>query len=402
MIRFAPRLCLLLLCGSALAGCAGDPSTADKLGLTKPDDTAAQIAKNAPTDIDSGVRQAQLYRLAGKYDDAVHVLSQLMLVAADDPRVVAEYGKTLTQQGRAQDALPFLTRAAELQPDNWMVYSAMGVTYDQLGDQNAARGAYEHALALRPAEPSVLNNYALSRMVANDPAGAQALMERARIAGGADNAQIARNMQMVASMIPQPDAPKPQALAYAVKHAAPTATAPVAMAAAAPQPKPFVILPQAQPMAQAPVAQNSPRPLMPQLSQAQPAMPQPHLVVMQRVPDDPLAGPYTAPRKVAAKARPAHVAAKADAKPEAKPAPVKAAAVIAPPLPPLPGDKTPVKVADAKPSPDKMGAAKPAKAKAAPVKAADNTPHAELAIKAADVKPASKSVPQLRMAAGIY
>lgn len=414
MIRVTPRLSVLLLCSAMLAGCATAPATtADKLGLTKPADSAsAEIAKNPPKDLDGGVRQAQLYRLAGDYDSAVHVLSQLMLVAADDPRVVAEYGKTLAQQGRAQDALPFLTRAVELQPDNWSVYSAMGVAYDQLGDQTAARNAYEHALSLRPGDPGVLNNYALSRMVANDPDGAAALMEKARIAGGADNAQIARNMKMVAALIPQKAAatPAPQALAYSVKHAAP-----VAMANAAPQARPFVSLPQSAPMVApqgAPrplISQGAPRPLMPQVSQAMPmqvapqqAAPQPRIVVMQRVPDDPLAGPYAPQQhKVATKVKAAHVAKaepKTDAQPASKPE-QKAATVVAPPLPPLPGDKAPAakgaaKVAAAKPAP--AAAAKPASIKTA------TGDHAELAIKAADVKPVSKSVPQLRMAAGIY
>ena len=101
----------------------------------------------------------------------MHILSQLMLVASDDPRVVSEYGKTLAQKGRAQEAVQFLTRASELQPNDWTLYSALGVAYDQLGNQSAARIAYEHALTLQPGEASVLNNYALSRMLANDLPG---------------------------------------------------------------------------------------------------------------------------------------------------------------------------------------------------------------------------------------
>ncbi len=49
--------------------------------------------------MDSSVRQAQLLRIAGQYDQAVKILSQLMLVASDDPRVLNEYGKTLTEEG---------------------------------------------------------------------------------------------------------------------------------------------------------------------------------------------------------------------------------------------------------------------------------------------------------------
>ena len=125
--------------------------------------------------------------------EAIRHLSQLMMVASDDPRVVSEYGKTLASMGRAQEAVNFLTRAQELKPGDWSVYSALGVAYDELGNQKDAGAAYERALVLKPGEPSVLSNYALSRMLANDPDGARKLMVRALAAGGnADPALFAK------------------------------------------------------------------------------------------------------------------------------------------------------------------------------------------------------------------
>ena len=112
-----------------------------------------------------------------------------MLVAADDPRVITEYGKTLAAMGRADEAVNFLTRAQQLQPNDWTVYSALGVAYDQSGDQKNAQINYEHALALKPGEPSVLNNYALSRMLAKDPDMALKLASRAEIAKAAPGPQ---------------------------------------------------------------------------------------------------------------------------------------------------------------------------------------------------------------------
>ena len=125
-----------------------------------------------------------------------------MLVASDDPRVIGEYGKTLAEKGRAQDAVQFLTRATELQPNDWSFYSALGVAYDQVGDQSSARMAYEHALKLNPNEPSILNNYALSRMLANDPDTARQLIARAQTAGGASDPKIARNIELVNKLAP--------------------------------------------------------------------------------------------------------------------------------------------------------------------------------------------------------
>ena len=285
-MRFAPSLASLLLCGSVLAGCASDNSGV--LGNIGQHKNVSASTGALPTDGDSGVRQAQQARLAGRYDDAIHTLSQLMLLASDDPRVVGEYGKALVEKGRAREAVQFLTRATELQPRDWTVYSALGVAYDEAGDQISAGRAYEHALALKPGEPAILNNYALSRMLASDPAMARQLIASAASAGGASDPKIAHNIALVNALALQP-APVPAPVAQA----APAAKAPaVDVASRAPTP---IVTPAALP--------------------AVPAVSNPQ-VVMQAVPADPLAGPV-----------------KSHPKPQAKPA--------------LPDDKT-AKAADAK------------------------------------------------------
>ena len=113
MTRFTPRM-LVLLAATSLAGCTG---MAGMLGSDEVPTAAigkAAPLKNVANDLDGNVRQAQLLRLAGKHDEAIQILSQLTLVAADDPRVVAEYGKALAQKGRAKDATQFLRRAGVL------------------------------------------------------------------------------------------------------------------------------------------------------------------------------------------------------------------------------------------------------------------------------------------------
>lgn len=277
MTRLATPLIVLLLCGTALAGCASDnanalndPHSPKKAavasnGTVPPADAVAQ-----PSDIESDVRDARQKRLAGHYDEAIGILSQVMLVASDDPHVIGEYGKTLAEKGRAQDAVQFLTRATELQPNDWSYYSALGVAYDQVGDQASARLAYEHALQLKPGEPSTLNNFALSRMLANDPAMARELIARAQAAGGASDPKIARNIALVNNL-----ASAPQAAAAEQKTAAPdhaVATTP----ARTPMPVSSSPLP--------PAAQNAP------VSQGKQLAPASH-VVMQAAPTDPLAGP---------------------------------------------------------------------------------------------------------------
>ena len=344
MKRLAPPLlAVVAISALSLAGCASSESDLAKLDATH---QMAKTEAGLPNDVESSVRQAQALRLAGRYDEAVRMLSQVMLVASDDPRVLGEYGKTLAEKGRAQDAVQFLTRAVEIQPTDWTTYNALGVAYDQVGNQPAAKSAYEHALQLRPGEPSVLNNYALSRMLANDPANARALMARAHIAGGEKDPKIARNMEMLKDLAPAPDAP--QNLAYAVTKPAPGSTSGAAPVAA---PRAMAAAPIAAPTARvattAPAPMPAPMTVAPQKIAAAPVKADANRVVMQAVPFDPLAGPVKAanhaPRAIAPKianAEPAKDAkdtkdaalatANAMAKnvlpAEQKPAPAKAAA----------------------------------------------------------------------------
>ena len=170
MNRSLPRFAALLLIGVSAAACSSfDSSTSSKPAPSSSSNAApAKPGKTLASDIDAQVRNAQALRAQGDYAGATRILAQLTLVAPDNPNVVGEYGKALVQQGRPHDALDFLNRAAQLQPSDWTLYSAMGVAYDQDGDYSKARGAYQQALALRPGTPSVLNNYALSRMQAGD------------------------------------------------------------------------------------------------------------------------------------------------------------------------------------------------------------------------------------------
>src|SRR5437899_3255675 len=87
-----------------MLGCAVVPAHAgwfssDSKPVAKVEEkTAAKVEDKAPapaTNLEDSIRQAQMLRLAGLYPDAIKHLSQLMMVASDDGRVISEYGKTL-------------------------------------------------------------------------------------------------------------------------------------------------------------------------------------------------------------------------------------------------------------------------------------------------------------------
>ncbi|MGD0866231.1 MAG: tetratricopeptide repeat protein [Rhizomicrobium sp.] len=234
----------------------------DRPGANDPD--LAAVIKNLPANLDGEIRRAQLLRAKGAYQDAARSLSQLMIVAPDDPRVVGEFGKVMAQEGRSQDALAFLKRGIELQPSDWTLYSALGVAYDQLDDHAHARAAYQHALTLKPGDPTVLNNYAVSRMLAGDLDGAQRLMAQAST-GSSDFPKIANNVAMLASMRTSGVQPAPSVAENT--QAATSVGMPRALVHVASLPSPAPAAPPA------PATASGPR------------------VVMQKVPLDPLAGP---------------------------------------------------------------------------------------------------------------
>jgi Flp pilus assembly protein TadD len=213
MDRSLARLAAALLVGTALTACS---SLSLDGPAAKPDAHQASAAKpttspkSMAADLDVQVLNAQALREQGDYQGATKILSQLMLVAPDNPRVVGEYGKNLVQQGRSKEALDFLKRAVELSPGDWTLYSASGVAYDQNGQYASARVAYQQALSLKPGNAAVLNNFALSRMQAGDLTGANQLMAQARAGGGADP-KIASNIALLASLSPPAPMQAPQA-----------------------------------------------------------------------------------------------------------------------------------------------------------------------------------------------
>jgi Flp pilus assembly protein TadD len=246
------------------------------------DDSKPTINLAAPSNLDQAVHNAQIERAAGKLSDATKSLSQLMLVAPDDARVVGEYGKLLVQEGQPQDGVQFLHRAIELSSSDWTLFSALGVAYDEMGDAGNAGLAYRHALALKPGEPAILNNIALSRLAIGDLKGAHEMLVAAQAAGGTDS-EIVQNLARVEAKMPVakvtaavPVAAKPVTATPVAATPAPIATHAAATAMTAP--KPAAVEVAALPNAKQPVeASGAPR-----------------NIVMQTVPKDPLAGPTAA------------------------------------------------------------------------------------------------------------
>src|SRR2546423_885605 len=171
---------VLTLCAAACAQ-TGTPSVSSQAPANKAMPVARSTAQSSTplprSNLETEIQLAQRLRAQGNLAEAIRALAQLVLVAPDDPRVVGEYGKALVQLGgRSDDAVAFRRGGVQLRRGAGTFLSALGVAYDQMDDSRNAAAAYEPALALHPADPAILNNYAVSRMLAGDLNGAEKLL----------------------------------------------------------------------------------------------------------------------------------------------------------------------------------------------------------------------------------
>lgn len=306
----------LLTCTSVIALCAGFATSA-----LADDAKPSAAGASTSTSLDGQIERAKELRAQGNFADASKALRQLMLVAASDPRVESEYGKVLAQQGYAKDAVSVLTKAIQMNGNDWTLYSALGVAYDQLDNHAEAHKSYDRALAMKPGEASVLNNYAVSRMLAGDYDGAVQMLSGLH----SSDPKIAANLSK-AEALKAAHAPK------AITAQTQPGKQPVVAAAEAPKTDPSVVMqkvpvdPKAGPVRS---ANSAPRtlapkaPVKPVLAAAASKLDvSPNGIVMQKVPADPKAGPVkTAAAKPEAQAK-AVETAKSTTKPEAKSPPL--------------------------------------------------------------------------------
>jgi Flp pilus assembly protein TadD len=340
----------LLARTSVIAICAAWSLAVPQAAFAEDAAPVVGTAASMPTTLEGQIQRAKDLRAQGDVTEAQRSLAQLMLVAPDDARVVGEYGKTLVQQGDGKDAVSFLTRAVQLNGSDWTLYSALGIAYDQMGDRNNARKSYDRALAMKPGDAAVLNNYAMSRMLAGDYDGAVQMFAQIQANGG-DNPKIAANLaraqelksahdvKMAAQAKPKP-AMAEVALAQgpsapSVKTIPPLAPAPKSDAATIVMQK-VPVDPLAGPTRKAQaVATSAPHTLAPAKTVVAGALQSkidPSTTVMQRVPVDPQAGPVAKPATAirAASKAPAKDPGKKSVQ-MAKALPAKPAAKLTPP-----------------------------------------------------------------------
>ena len=149
-----------------------------------------------PENVTAAIGLMRSLRLVGGLDEAQAVAAKALKLKPDDPAVLAEVGKVKLAKGEATEAAALLARAVNGDAHDWKLRSALGLAYDRLGDYGRADRSYEAALRIAPDNAAVLNNFALSRAMANDLDGARGLARRAIAAPGAD-LRVRQNLALI-------------------------------------------------------------------------------------------------------------------------------------------------------------------------------------------------------------
>ena len=113
------------------------------------------------------------------------ILGALLLVAAaaaplaaderEDAKNQVEFGIKVAQLGLWREALSHWERAAKLDPTYAPAYNNLAIGYEQQGEFEKARVAYEKALQLNPNNAYIKQNYELFKEIndrTNKPDGA--------------------------------------------------------------------------------------------------------------------------------------------------------------------------------------------------------------------------------------
>jgi Flp pilus assembly protein TadD len=93
----------------------------------------------------------------GERDQAIEQCLFIEKLSPDYADVTYNLGQLCMAQGRIREALPYLRRAAEINPYNVDRQIALAFVYSQLGRTDSARAHLENALRLDPKNPAARN-----------------------------------------------------------------------------------------------------------------------------------------------------------------------------------------------------------------------------------------------------
>ena len=199
--------CLIGIAAVALAGCATNTASVrspDFSGQsqTQQVQTLSQLAaryKSDPRDKATIIYYAAALRAANQPAQAVAVVEAGMAIFQHDTDMSVNYAKALSAAGRYDQALTVITNAISPEAPDWNALLVKGAILDQMGNNAEARATYTQALLIAPNEPSLEGNLGLSYAMTNDLTNAEVHLRLAAGMRGATS-KIRQNLALVVGL----------------------------------------------------------------------------------------------------------------------------------------------------------------------------------------------------------
>lgn len=176
-----------------------DPGAADAMDPIAAASFWGSRYNQNPRDVNAAVAYSAALRKIRSNEEAVKVITRAANANPEHHGANLEAGRALVEAGRAFEAVRYLEKAEELNPQDWRTLSAFGVALDQINEHKLARTKYDVALTYAPGSPLILNNKGLSYALDGDLASAKQTLRAAAAARGAD-ARVRQNLALVLAL----------------------------------------------------------------------------------------------------------------------------------------------------------------------------------------------------------
>jgi Flp pilus assembly protein TadD len=123
--------------------------------------------------------QAESLAVAGRYPEAGQLLNRALALAPNDFYTITDIGRVLVAENRIAEAIEAFQAAVKIRPDFAIAWLELGSAREILGDDTAARTAYERTRELVPNSTEALAALASIAMRRGDVMQARALAEEA-------------------------------------------------------------------------------------------------------------------------------------------------------------------------------------------------------------------------------
>ena len=158
-----------------------------------------KLYERQPENVDVLVGLSRSLRNLRRAKDAQGIIIKAMVKIKNDPRLLAELGKSQLALNDPMQAIETLSRSDSLDRNNWETVLALAVGFDRVEMYDQSDRYYARADKLSPENVNVLNNRALSLAQRNRLGQALEMMERAASLPEA-TAKVRQNLALLYAM----------------------------------------------------------------------------------------------------------------------------------------------------------------------------------------------------------